>query len=48
MDGEQSGVVGEKILGRKIDVKNSKRKINWKNWSSWPDQIENWKIGGEN
>ncbi len=31
---EQSGVGGEKILGRNIDVKNSSRKINRKNWSS--------------
>ncbi len=31
---EPSGVVGEKILSQKIDVKNSSWKINCKNWSS--------------
>ncbi len=30
---EQSGVVGEEIIGRKIDVKNSGREINRKNFS---------------
>ncbi len=41
---EQSGVVGEKILGGKIDIKNSSPKTHWKNsinrWSNW--KLENW------
>ncbi len=42
---EISGVVGEKILRRKIDVKNSSQKINRKNWCSrWLNwKSENWR-----
>ncbi len=32
---EKIGLVGEKILGHKIGVKNSRRKTDEKNWSSY-------------